>query len=149
MNKTYIKRNFLKRKNKNKTRKIKGGEVRPGEVIQGDVIQPMMKPNNNPIKTNKNGLKLNGLSNKDYEEKKITEAMNVVKEAEANLANAKLNEVNAVKNVPIAQSAVKLAEIKLQEAKNILDVVSPKKEGLGLVVQSFLNFFKPKSSTQV
>ena len=145
MNKTYIKRNFLKRKNKNKTRKIKGGGGGQVEVRQGEVIQPM-KPSNNPIKTNKNGLKLNGLSNKDYEEKKITEAMNAVKEAEANLANAKLNEVNAVKNVPITQAAVKLAEIKLQEAKNILEVVSPKKEGL---VESFLKFFKPKSSTQV
>ena len=159
MNKTYIKRNFLKHKNKSKTHKIKGGEVRQGEVKQGEVRQgevrqgevrqgevrpPMMKPNNNPLKTNKNNLKLNGLSNQDYKEKKINDAMNGVKDAEANLATAKLNEVNAVKNIPITQAATKMAETKLQEAKNILNIISPPTS----FFKKIKNFFTPNPPTQ-
>ena len=144
MNKTYIKRNFLKHKNKSKTHKIKGGEVKQGEVRQGEVRSPMMKPNNNPLKTNKNSLKLNGLSNQDYKEKKINDAMNGVKDAEANLATAKLNEVNAVKNIPITQAATKMAETKLQEAKNILNIISPPTS----FFKKIKNFFTPNPPTQ-
>ena len=141
MNKTYIKHNFLKRKNKNKTRKIKGGG------------QDVAKSNNPiiPIQTNTNRVKLNRLGNQDKkingisnQDKKLNDALKAVKDAEANLATAKLNEVNAIKNVPLAQAATKLAEIKLQEARNILEIISPKKG----VIASFLNMFKSKSPTQ-
>jgi multidrug efflux pump subunit AcrA (membrane-fusion protein) len=144
MNKTYIKRNFLKRKNKNKTRKIKGGGGG----------QDMVKPNNiplNPLQTTNRG-KLNELGNQNKklngrtnQEKQLDAAITAVKVAEDNLAKAKLNEANAIKNLPILQAATKLAETKLQEARNILEIISPKKG----IVASFLNLFKPKSSTQV